>query len=74
MANGWTPERRARQSELIRSWRPWEKSTGPSSARGKSVVPLNAYGGGHWKELREMIETMNATLREQRRLVESISR
>jgi len=24
MANGWTPERRARQAELIRTWCPWK--------------------------------------------------
>lgn len=29
MANGWTPERRAHQAELIRQWLPWEKATGP---------------------------------------------
>ena len=27
MANGWTPERRARQARAIRRWRPWEHST-----------------------------------------------
>ena len=36
MANGWTPERRARQSALIRNWRPWEKSTGPKTEKGKA--------------------------------------
>src|ERR1017187_1007026 len=29
MANGWTLERRLRQSAAIRQWRPWERSTGP---------------------------------------------
>jgi hypothetical protein len=38
MANGWTPERRARQSELILRWKPWEKSTGPKSSDGKTKV------------------------------------
>ena len=33
MANAWTPERKARQSELIRKWKPWERSTGPKSPR-----------------------------------------
>jgi len=42
MANGWTPERRARQSELIRQWRPWEKSTGPKTEAGKAVASKNA--------------------------------
>lgn len=36
MANGWTPERRARQSALIRTWQPWKKSTGPKTPEGKT--------------------------------------
>ena len=46
MANGWSPERRARQAKLIRQWRPWEKSTGPRTQVGKEVVSRNAYKGG----------------------------
>ena len=42
MANGWTPERRKRQAELIRTWRPWEKSTGPVTAAGKRKAAKNA--------------------------------
>jgi hypothetical protein len=41
MANGWTPERRARQAALIRTWKPWEKSTGPKTEGGKAVVSRN---------------------------------
>ena len=67
MANGWTPERCARQAELIRRWRPWEKSTGPRTEAGKAVVSRNAYKGGAWRLLREL----SRALREQnRRLVE----
>lgn len=67
MANGWTPERRARQAELIRKWRPWEKSTGPRTKAGKAAVSQNAYKGGTWRLLREL----SRVLREQnRRLVE----
>lgn len=33
------------------------------------MVALNAYKGGHWRELREMTCEANAALREQRRLV-----
>ena len=68
MANGWTLERRARQAELIRQWRPWEKSTG-SEARdaGKDVVSRNADKGGTWRLLRDL----SSVMREQnRRLVE----
>jgi len=41
MANGWTPERRARQAAMIRTWKPWEKSTGPKTDEGKAVVSHN---------------------------------
>lgn len=63
MANGWTPERRARQAELIRQWRPWEKSTGPRTQAGKDVVSRNADKGGTWRLLREL----SRALREQNR-------
>lgn len=67
MANGWTPERRARQAELIQQWRPWEKSTGPKTLAGKAVVSQNAYTGGTWRLLRDL----SRVLRDQnRRLVE----
>ena len=59
------PERRARQAEAIREWRPWEKSTGPKSQEGKAMVACNAYKGGTWKLLRELARA----LREQLRLV-----
>jgi hypothetical protein len=65
MANGWTPERRARQAELIRQWRPWEHSTGPKSEAGKATVSQNAYKGGTWRMLRDL----GSLLRQQRRAV-----
>lgn len=52
MANGWTPDRRARQAELIRNWKPWERSTGPKTDAGKAVVARNAWKGGVREELR----------------------
>lgn len=42
MANGWTPERRARQAALIRIWKPWELSTGARTAAGKARSSRNA--------------------------------
>jgi hypothetical protein len=38
----WTPERRARQSDLIRCVRPWSRSTGPRTAAGKARSSRNA--------------------------------
>ena len=32
--NGWTPERRKRQAEMIKNWKPWEQSTGPKTEEG----------------------------------------
>jgi hypothetical protein len=54
MANGWTPERQARQAQLIRRWKPWERSTGPTTAKGKARVSRNAYKGGTRALLREL--------------------
>ncbi len=58
MRNGWTSERRARQAELIGSWRPWERSTGPRTPEGKTKVARNAYKGGTRLLLRELSRAM----------------
>jgi hypothetical protein len=50
--NGWTPERRSRQSEAIRRWKPWERSTGPRTSEGKARVARNPYKGGGRARLR----------------------
>ena len=42
MKNGWTSERRARQANLIRTWKPWEQATGPKSDAGKAASAMNA--------------------------------
>jgi hypothetical protein len=62
-----TPEHRARQAALIRTWCPWKKSTGPKTPAGKAVSANNAFKGGHGAELRALTKTVNAMLREQRR-------
>ena len=58
MANGWTPERRARQSVLIRNWQPWMESTGPKSAEGKARSAVRGFKGGHRAKLRELARLM----------------
>jgi hypothetical protein len=65
MANGWTPERRARQAELIRRWRPWERSTGPKTPDGKRRSAVRGYKGA----ARPTLRLLAKVLREQRRLV-----
>jgi len=52
--NGWTPERRKRQAELIRRWKPWEHSTGPRTPAGRARVASKPYKGGTWRLLREL--------------------
>jgi len=44
--NGWTPERRKRQAELIKSWQPWTRSTGARTSAGKARSSLNAVKHG----------------------------
>lgn len=67
--NGWTPERRQRQAEAIRRWKPWEQSTGPKTVEGKEQVSRNAWKGGHREKLRELIKLVNAEVRASRDLV-----
>ena len=45
-SRSWTPERSARQAEVIRRCEPWNKSTGPKTAEGKAASSRNAYKGG----------------------------
>jgi len=66
MPSGWTPERRARQAEAIRRWKPWAKSSGSRSDAGKARSSRNADKGGQWRKLRELSREVNALLRRQR--------
>jgi hypothetical protein len=43
--SGWTPERRAKQSEAVRGWQPWNLSTGPRTDKGKARSSRNADKG-----------------------------
>jgi hypothetical protein len=70
MANGWTLERRKRQSELIRQWRPWEQATGPRSEEGKARSALRGYKGGQRAMLRELGRALRAQDRNRRTLLD----
>ena len=64
--NGWTPERRARQAQAIRRWRPWEHSTGPRTLAGKARSAHNAFTGGHWRRERALLKALRQVLRKHR--------
>ena len=60
VANVWITERRARQSEAIQRWKPWERSTGPKSAEGKVKVSQNAFKGAERALLRKLARLLRA--------------
>lgn len=62
-ASGWTPERRARQAEATRRWKPWERSTGPRTAEGKAAASRNADKGGKRAKLRADLARVRALIR-----------
>ena len=70
--NGWTEERRKRQSELIRQWQPWTASTGAKTEAGKKIISRNAFKGGYWLQERELQKQINATLKAQKELIAQI--
>ncbi len=70
MANGWTPERRARQAELIRQWQPWKQSTGPRSPEGKAAAARNAWKGGARPLLRDLARELREQDKARRELLE----
>ena len=64
--NGWTEERRQRQRELIQRWKPWERSIGPKTRKGKAKVSQNGYKGG----VRPMLRQLAEILREQEKALD----
>ena len=70
--NGWTDERRKRQSQAIRRWKPWQQSTGAKTPEGKAVVAQNAFKGGIWAELMLLQREAKALLKEQRDFIGEI--
>ncbi len=50
-SKGWTAERRAKHSRVMRfkiqDWKPWSLSTGPKSAEGKKICSRNALRHGY---------------------------
>lgn len=63
--SGWTLERRKKQSEAIRQWKPWNQSTGARTLEGKAVVSRNAWKGGYGAILRQISKQINEAIRTQ---------
>lgn len=63
MARGWSPQRQATQAAAIQKWRPWERSTGPRTALGKSRSSRNADRGGQRQRFSQFVKLLNAGLR-----------
>ena len=61
-----TSKHRALRAELIRRWKPWQKSTGPATPEGRAKVSMNAFKGGWREQLREL----KKLLREQEALLD----
>lgn len=59
----WTPEQRLKQSEAIRAWKPWKKSTGAKTPQGKAISSKNATKTGESVFVRELIKEMNRLFR-----------
>lgn len=59
--SAWTEERRARQAEIIRQTKPWEKSTGPKTDEGKAIASRNAYLGDVEHDLRARMKCITRT-------------
>ena len=64
-ARNWTPEQKQRQAELIKTWSPWEKASGPTSEAGKLRSSRNAYRGGIRSSLKELAKQVNELLAKQ---------
>lgn len=75
MGKGWTPERKARQAALIKTWRPWEQSTGPRTAQGKAQAAINGRAMHGWtsellaerSKMRDLMRVVSELLRDQRK-------
>jgi hypothetical protein len=55
-----TPEHRALRAELIRRWKPWEKSTGPRTLEGKKKAAMRGYKGAERILMRQVAKALRS--------------
>ncbi len=58
-----TPQHRAVRAQLIRKWKPWEKSTGPKTKEGKYRSAMRAYKGGYRELFRSLARLLRGQVR-----------
>ena len=68
----WTEERRQEQRERINAVKPWLKSTGAKTSKGKATVSRNAFKGGHMARVKALAKQVNAMVKEQREALKRI--
>ena len=74
MSEAWTPERRARQAAMIRTWQPWTRSTGPRTPAGKAKTARNAWKGGYRQAYRAEIAELRLMLEEEIQFARDLAR
>jgi hypothetical protein len=72
-ARQWTDEQRARQSAMIRQWKPWKHSTGARTPEGKAVSSQNVIVGlrKRQKAIEQAIQELEAARAKMQRLTAS---
>jgi len=63
MAKGWTDERRAACSRMMKERKAWAHSTGPRTAEGKARSSRNAVGNGRRQRLDAELAAIEALMR-----------
>lgn len=61
-ARQWTEAQKARQADLIRTWKPWEQSTVPVTQTGKEASSKNAFNCALREVMRELTRSNRALL------------
>jgi len=63
MAKGWTDERRAAYSRMMKARKAWAHSTGPRTVEGKARASGNAAGNGRRQRLDAELAGVEALMR-----------